>query len=61
MFVGYITTVFLLHNIFTMNILKRFQPGIETLKQLDAYSKPIEDFRVKTVSGGTGRPILYFY
>lgn len=37
-----------------MSILKKLQPGIETLKQLDAYSKPIEDFRVKTVSGGTG-------
>ncbi|XP_054282763.1 endoplasmic reticulum-Golgi intermediate compartment protein 3-like [Macrosteles quadrilineatus] len=36
-----------------MNFLKKFQPSIETLKQLDAYSKPIEDFRVKTVSGGT--------
>uniref|UniRef100_A0A1B6I9N7 Endoplasmic reticulum-Golgi intermediate compartment protein 3 n=1 Tax=Homalodisca liturata TaxID=320908 RepID=A0A1B6I9N7_9HEMI len=36
-----------------MNFLKKLQPGIETLKQLDAYSKPIEDFRVKTVSGGT--------
>lgn len=44
-----------------MNILKRFQPGIETLKQLDAYSKPIEDFRVKTVSGGTGGHIVSFY
>lgn len=38
-----------------MNFLKKLQPGIETLKRLDVYSKPIEDFRVKTVSGGTGK------
>lgn len=36
-----------------MNLLKKLQPGIEKLRELDAYSKPIEDFRVKTVSGGT--------
>lgn len=37
-----------------MNLLKKLQPGFESLKQLDVYSKPLEDFRVKTVSGGTG-------
>jgi len=42
-----------------MNILKKIQPGIETLKQLDAYSKPIEDFRVKTVSGGTASVLCW--
>ncbi|XP_075211544.1 endoplasmic reticulum-Golgi intermediate compartment protein 3 isoform X2 [Lycorma delicatula] len=36
-----------------MNFFKKLQPGIEKLRELDAYSKPIEDFRVKTVSGGT--------
>ncbi|RZF38527.1 hypothetical protein LSTR_LSTR006122 [Laodelphax striatellus] len=36
-----------------MDFLKKLQPGIEKLRELDAYSKPIEDFRVKTVSGGT--------
>lgn len=43
-----------------MNFLKKIQPSIETLKQLDAYSKPIEDFRVKTVSGGTGKVLFFF-
>uniref|UniRef100_A0A1B6DYG5 Endoplasmic reticulum-Golgi intermediate compartment protein 3 n=1 Tax=Clastoptera arizonana TaxID=38151 RepID=A0A1B6DYG5_9HEMI len=36
-----------------MNFFKKLQPSFESLKQLDVYSKPLEDFRVKTISGGT--------